>query len=60
MNIGRIIGFLIIVLGLLFFYYFDFENEISGFILGVVIGLGTILIIKGKLGNLIKTDQQES
>ncbi|GAA4311793.1 hypothetical protein GCM10023115_32410 [Pontixanthobacter gangjinensis] len=49
MNIGRILGILIIVGGIVFLDYFDFENNLIGFGSGLMVGLGVLLLIKGGL-----------
>ncbi|MDX1761234.1 MAG: hypothetical protein R3218_03690 [Christiangramia sp.] len=55
MNIGRILGLIIIALGIFVMNYFDFEDSILGFAFGLLTGLGVILLIKGELKNPLKS-----
>ena len=54
MNLARITGILIVAFGIFILNYFDFEDNMSGFIFGLLVGLGFILIIKGRFKGSVK------
>ena len=55
MNKIRIIGLLILVIGLI--VKFNFKNDVPSFIIGLLIGIGIALLSRGRFG---KKKQQKS